>query len=369
MRNPQTDIDIQNFISYQLRNSPKLQQWKSRHEEIQEKLTNKAQECKSDIEPFIWKLFQDQSGSFATWIRLHDIDCHQGFISNFERAIEDIPSPLYYAVLLGLESILDTLMTIWDQKTTKDALNTQAGSLGTALQAASSGLSGRAFNDACYEKVVNEKVVQILIDHGADVNARAQFGTVLQTASISGHEKVVQILIDHGADVNARGYYGNALQAAILEGRTKVVQILLDHDADVNAPEGPYGTALQAAAMHGCTKVVQILLDHSADVNAPEGPHSTALQAAALYGRTKVVHILLDHSADVNAPGHRYGTALQAAALEGHTKIVQILLDHSADANAPGGIYDTPLQAAIDRGHGEVVQILLDNGAEVRPMI
>jgi hypothetical protein len=43
MRNPKTDEDIQNFISYQLSNDPKLQRWKSRHDDIREKLTDKAQ--------------------------------------------------------------------------------------------------------------------------------------------------------------------------------------------------------------------------------------------------------------------------------------------------------------------------------------
>lgn len=43
MRNPETDIDIQNFISYQLSIDPKLQRWKSRHDEIQEKLMDKSQ--------------------------------------------------------------------------------------------------------------------------------------------------------------------------------------------------------------------------------------------------------------------------------------------------------------------------------------
>ena len=42
MRNPETDTDIQNFISYQLSMDPKLQRWKSRHDEIQEKLMDKA---------------------------------------------------------------------------------------------------------------------------------------------------------------------------------------------------------------------------------------------------------------------------------------------------------------------------------------
>ena len=42
-----------------------------------------------------------------------------------------------------------------------------------------------------------------------------EYGNALQAASVSGHEKVVQMLLDQGADVNAQGgEYGNALQAA-----------------------------------------------------------------------------------------------------------------------------------------------------------
>lgn len=36
----------------------------------------------------------------------------------------------------------------------------------------------------------------------------------LQAASKGGHEKVVQMLLDRGTDVNAQGGFGNALQAA-----------------------------------------------------------------------------------------------------------------------------------------------------------
>ncbi len=40
-----------------------------------------------------------------------------------------------------------------------------------------------------------------------------------------GHEKVVQMLMDAGADMNAQGgRYGNVLQAASVEGHDKVVQ-------------------------------------------------------------------------------------------------------------------------------------------------
>jgi hypothetical protein len=70
-----------------------------------------------------------------------------------------------------------------------------------------------------------------------DINECDDAGrTALMWASEGGHEKVVRILLDAGADVNAQGgEYGNALQAASYHGHEKVMQILLDVGTDVNA--------------------------------------------------------------------------------------------------------------------------------------
>jgi hypothetical protein len=43
LRNLETDRDIANFVSYQLKNDEKLQRWKARHDEIEAKLTTSAQ--------------------------------------------------------------------------------------------------------------------------------------------------------------------------------------------------------------------------------------------------------------------------------------------------------------------------------------
>ncbi|KAL8899297.1 MAG: hypothetical protein Q9207_006267 [Kuettlingeria erythrocarpa] len=54
-------------------------------------------------------------------------------------------------------------------------------------------------------------------------------GTTLDAASLGGHEKIVQMLLDQGADINAQGgHYSNALQAALAGGYKKIVQMLLN---------------------------------------------------------------------------------------------------------------------------------------------
>ena len=45
-----------------------------------------------------------------------------------------------------------------------------------------------------------------------------------------GHEKIVELLLRNGADVNAQGgVYGTALQAASYGGHEKVVELLLSN--------------------------------------------------------------------------------------------------------------------------------------------
>ena len=93
-------------------------------------------------------------------------------------------------------------------------------------------------------------------------------GSSLYYAGYTGLEKVVKVLLDKGADINAKGgQFGNALQAASLRGHEKVVETLLGKGADVNAQGGQLGNALQAASSGGHEKVVQMLTTAEADAS------------------------------------------------------------------------------------------------------
>lgn len=210
-----------------------------------------------------------------------------------------------------------------------------------------------------------EEVVTILLDNGAvphDPKA-------LCLASQRGHERVAQMLLDRGTDVNAEAeYYGNALQAASYRGQEHMVVFLIREGANVNAQCGRFGNALQAAAYgsrglgtapFNSTKVAQILLEEGADVDALGGRYGTALQAAASRGNLGILRLLIDSGADVHLRGGEYGTALQAAARKGHTKSVHKLLESGADSTAQVSPFGGALHAALAGGHLEVVSIIL----------
>lgn len=57
-------------------------------------------------------------------------------------------------------------------------------------------------------------------------------------ASMNGHETVVRILLDGADVNAQDSYYGHTIQAACSEGYDKIVQLLLERGADVNAQDG-----------------------------------------------------------------------------------------------------------------------------------
>ena len=90
-------------------------------------------------------------------------------------------------------------------------------------------------------------------------------GTALIKASIYSHTAIVQLLLDHGAQVDIQGNDGtSALMKASFEGHTDVVQLLLDHGAQVNIQNNNGLTALMCAVNNSRFGAIQVLMEHKA---------------------------------------------------------------------------------------------------------
>ncbi|KAJ7142814.1 ankyrin repeat-containing domain protein, partial [Mycena epipterygia] len=234
------------------------------------------------------------------------------------------------------------------------------GKYGSALQAASIG--------------GHKDIVRLLLEKGAEINAMGRKhgngftlpGSALQDASEKGHVEIVLMLLQNGANVHSRGgEYGCALHAASTRGHPEIVSILLENGADINTPPGIYGSPLYAATSGGHKAVVEILLESGADVNGTNGRYGCALQTASRGGRKQIVDILLEHGADVNGRDGQHGSALNAASAGGHIDIVRTLLENGADINGPGGNHGSVFHTAAAGGHTEIVSLLLENGADI----
>ena len=180
--------------------------------------------------------------------------------------------------------------------------------------------------------------------------------TPLQAAVLNGDALIVRMLLCAGAHIDAKGYGDTPFQMAAAMNQTKIMQILLRHGADVNASAADERgmTALQVAAGAGNCELVQNLMGFGSKVDAAASPSEgrTALQAAAEHGNVDLAKMLIRAGADVNAdPSSKGGrTCLQAAVEQRHVDMISMLLNEGANVNASaatisGGI--TALQAAL----------------------
>lgn len=227
----------------------------------------------------------------------------------------------------------------------------------------------------------NEAIVRLLLDHGADANARTtrdRRTALIHTASnhyspASTKVEIMELLLTHGADVNTKSKdRKTALLMAISRStRPEAVQLLLNHGADVNAADSTGESALTAAAVNSDLEdVARMLLEHGANVNAVDKYGKTALMCAAWRGNSEIVRLLMEFGANVNAHSSVLNTALIQAANNDHDEIVRMLLEcPDIDVNIRGGFEGaTALMSAVAKGNTEVVRALLTIDAVVQSL-
>ena len=194
----------------------------------------------------------------------------------------------------------------------------------------------RKWNTKKFFRKATVENVRACIEAGADVNARdggswsdcTKCTPLHRAALYNENAAVVQVLIDAGAQVDARnGFVGTclnctALHAAVIYSESvEVVKALLEARADPNARDDDGFTPLHRAAWHNQDPaVVERLLEAGADLHARDaGSWSgcrkcTPLHRAALSNKNPaVVEALLEAGADQMAESKKGKTPLQVA--------------------------------------------------------
>src|SRR5262245_25539649 len=252
-----------------------------------------------------------------------------------------------------------------------------------ACIAASAGQSQDGSQDRLYSAIRANDLRQIktLLDEGISAKAEGPDGiTPLMVAAETGSLDAMKMLIDRGADVNARNTYGStALMWSVTD--LKKFRLLLDHGADVNVAARRGRTALIIASFaNPSAEVVRMLLAKGANVAVMDQRKVTPLNAATFGNDTATVRLLLDASADVNTADTFIGlTPLINASGNRNLEAVKLLLAKGANVNAVSKTQDlpkiqtgtvefggwTPLLMAVPFGPPEIVTTLMDAGAKV----
>lgn len=116
------------------------------------------------------------------------------------------------------------------------------------------------------------EVIQVLIDHGADPNARLMGNPALISAARMNHPKVIRSLLENGADVNIATANGaTALSFACARGYTECVKILLQYGANKDVRSGLIEWTPRDEALRNKHMEIVKLLDESVS-----SPSSTA---------------------------------------------------------------------------------------------
>ena len=171
---------------------------------------------------------------------------------------------------------------------------------------------------------------------------------------VAGNTKAAQLLIQKGADVNARDKSGmSVLEQAASSNHIELVRLLLAKGANVNTTDEGGFTALMAAAGNGDRNaaLVKLLIEHRAAVNVKSGDTAEIVKN----GPIRLGHL----------------TPLQLAAGQANYEAVEALVKAGADVNAEDVRRATPLVFAVatDHANPNVVKLLLARGAEREPAL
>ena len=216
-------------------------------------------------------------------------------------------------------------------------------------------------------------VVEVLIDAGADIEAKNDVGrSPLLFASSSGHLDIVKMLVKAGAGVCVTDNEGDTcLIFATYFGHTETVRYLVGlKDVDVNHADNNGFAPLFVAVQEGHGDVVQVLIAAGADIEAKNKVGRSPLLLASSLGNLDIVKMLVEAGAGVCVTDNEGDTCLILATYCGHTETVRYLVGlPDVDVNQQGMNHQTALHiavhSAVDEGHRDVMQVLIDAGADI----
>ena len=278
---------------------------------------------------------------FESWPKLaHHIEAAtraDSTVSNFEQAAD--------AIVTGDIAVLEKLL-----RDNPDLIRAQSTRQHQAMllhYVSANGIEG--YRQKTPKNIV--PITDLLLRVGADVNTVADVyggSTTLALVATSVHperarvqEALMQLLIDHGANIDsANSPAGPLINICLANGRAHAAEFLATRGAHLD---------LEGAAGVGRLDIVQKYFDDSGALK----PNATNIRMqrgflwACEYGRNEVVEFLLQYGASLESQANTGQTPLHWAVIGGHEDTIKLLLDRGASLEAKNVYGGTALGQAL----------------------
>ncbi|XP_003427257.1 putative ankyrin repeat protein RF_0381 [Nasonia vitripennis] len=238
----------------------------------------------------------------------------------------------------------------------------------------------------------NRKLVKMLLNAGADVNAKSRYNcSPIHCAVYTDDLELVKILFDAGANINTQNKVGaTALHAAVLCRNESMVRLLLNIGASVHAPyNGPCQTPLFWASMLNWDNSLEVIirelleagsdlsevflsnLDRDSNVFHLSGDiWRTSFDFILMYGNINLVKLCIEkYNADLKLRGVGImdeSDALKFAAYNEDISVMNLMLEKGITKCTYGL---TALHLASLWFRPQHVRQLIANGADVNVLV
>lgn len=286
----------------------------------------------------------------------------QGASPNLQSSVSDMKSPLHFAVE---SNALDTIKVFVEQRDSTEAsdFNCKNSSGDSPLSLALS--------------LNHNDLVPILIDGGADMNARnGQDLTLLHQAILNHDAKTAKFLLEQGADMNAlTGEQESPLQLAIHCHLPEVVDALCVRGVALSSPDNKGDPPIWTALELNDEEIAKVLVKHGVDTDCwgpgPDGCQQTLLHRAIDENKENIAGFLIRSGCDLDTPrqpgqngeggeeAKDKATPLHLCAQWGLLKVLEDLIDYGANVNLVDSSHKTPLHIAIENQHKPIIKLLL----------